>query len=508
MLQAAEAATTFADMVWEAPFVGAPLIAGGWRLAADLVLPPVSGAADAWVIFAQADTLLAPSAQFILKAQIAARPDIELFYADDVALGEIGLDRKLGLKPAFDPALLIAADYIGAPLIVRAAALERLGGLSAAASEAALYEMVLRASALGIPIGRIPYVLIAYPDKRPAISAAARLQPARTWAKTKGCDVVEGLKPGLLRLQKRFETYPSVTLVIPTRQSRRTGSARGRPLVLHLLDSLAQTDWPMDRLNVLIGDDLPDASIYQGVAWPFQLRVTSTPRLEGAPFNYAAKMNTLWRQSETEHLVFMNDDVEATSPGWLKALLTFSTDSQVGGVGARLLYPNGAIQHAGIIGGLFGACAHAWLNQPADQPTYQDWAIVHKSWSIVTGAVFATRRSAMEAVNGFDERFSLEFNDVDMCLRLGLAGYRIIYTPHAELRHEEKASREEARPPGPDVALFLDRWRGWLADDPGYHPRLSRDSFVPHAMPRDDDWFSPRRLTPPAIPDGLSSLEP
>jgi GT2 family glycosyltransferase len=451
------------------------------------------------VVFAQADTLLAPAAQFIIKAQIADRPDVEIFYADDAALGEAGLDRRLRLKPSFDPALLIATDYIGAPLIVRAAALERLGGLRPAAGEAGLYDLVLRASRLGMPIGRIPHVLIAYPDKRPAISTASRRQPAQAWAASRNGDVVEGLGPDLLRLQKRFDAHPAVTLVVPTRQSRKAGAGRGRPLILDLLDSLARTDWPMDRLHVLIGDDHPDLSIYQGEARPFQLRVVPTPRPPGEPFNYAAKMNTLWRQAQTEHLVFMNDDVEVTSPGWLKALLTFSTDPQVGGVGARLLYPDGRLQHAGVIGGLFGACAHAWLNQPADQPTYQDWAIVHKAWSIVTGAVFATRRAAMEAVNGFDERFSLEFNDVDLCLRLGLAGLSIVYTPHAELKHEEKASREEARPPGPDVALFLDRWRGWLADDPCYHPRLTRDGFVPHVQPRDDDWFSPKRSRAPAV---------
>jgi GT2 family glycosyltransferase len=96
---------------------------------------------------------------------------------------------------------------------------------------------------------------------------------------------------------------------------------------------------------------------------------------------------------------------------------------------------------------------------------------------MVTGAVFATRRSVMDQADGFDERFSLEYNDTDLCLRLRAMGYRIVCTPMAEMIHSEKASRGERLPPGDETALFLSRWRGWLDNDPAWHPWLRRDCF-------------------------------
>ena len=109
---------------------------------------------------------------------------------------------------------------------------------------------------------------------------------------------------------------------------------------------------------------------------------------------------------------------------------------------------------------------------------------------MVTGAVFATRRSVLERMGGFDERFSLEFNDSDLCLRLRAFGYRIVYTPHAELVHVEKASRGKAEPPGGDRALFRSRWSAWLEADPSWHPGLRRDLIeVAPERPADGSWF-------------------
>jgi GT2 family glycosyltransferase len=107
---------------------------------------------------------------------------------------------------------------------------------------------------------------------------------------------------------------------------------------------------------------------------------------------------------------------------------------------------------------------------------------------MVTGAVFATRRSVLEAANGFDERFSLEYNDIDLCLRLRLTGLRIVCTPFAEMIHREKASRGATEVPGEQTALFLNRWRDYLADDPAWHPKLTRHRVDP--VPVDaPDWY-------------------
>jgi len=267
---------------------------------------------------------------------------------------------------------------------------------------------------------------------------------------------------------------PAVTIVVPTCRSKvRDGKGS---YIERLLAAIKTADWPMDRLTIVVGDDVPGEPAWARKAWPFALRRIETARPANAPFNYAAKMNHLWRAAETEQVVLLNDDCLPSNPQWLKALISFTVDQSVGGVGARLLYDDGRLQHAGLAPHATAA-AHLWLFRQEAEGTYQDWALVQREWSMVTGAVFATRRSVLEQVNGFEERFSLEFNDTDLCLRIRALGYRIVCTPMAEMIHSEKASRGERLPPGEDMALFLSRWRGWLDADPAWHPNLRRDSL-------------------------------
>src|SRR6185436_4178693 len=108
--------------------------------------------------------------------------------------------------------------------------------------------------------------------------------------------------------------------------------------------------------------------------------------------------------------------------------------------------------------------------------TYGNWALVHRDWSMVTGTVMATCRAVLEEVGGFDTRLALEFNDLDLCLRLGTLGYRIVYTPFAELTHYEKSSRGTADTAGHELARFRRKWHGIIENDPAYHPNLSRDN--------------------------------
>ncbi len=432
--------------------------------------------------------LISPDFTAQALAAAAERPDVALFYGDDVVLG--GPVPRLNLKPGFNRSLLRAQDYVGPVVVMRAEALRRSGGLRPQMGTAALYDLLLRADAEGLPIEAVRAVLSAYPRSRPTCDPADHRAALVETCETLGgpLDIQPGLTPQSLRLRRRFDVHPEVTLVAPTRQA--TG-AQGRPHIVNLLESLRSSTWPHDRLRVLIGDDVEDGAAYGDLGrFPFSVQRLSTAKTLDAPFNYAAKMNRIWRAAATEHLVQLNDDLEVVSTDWLEALMSFAMDREVGGVGARLLYPNGTVQHAGMVGGPFGVFVHAWIGQPAEQPTYGDWALVQRDWSAVTGAVFATRRSVLEAVNGFDERFALEYNDVDLCLRLKLAGYRIAQAPDAVLVHHEKASRGKTSPQGSQTALFLRRWGQVIADDPAYHPGLRRDGFVVQPASTGGEWYT------------------
>lgn len=449
-----------------------------------------------WFIIGPADLEIHPSVWNLLTIASRQRPDVGIFYGDDVAMVHASDAPDLSLKPDWDLSLELAKDYIGLPIFVRSTAAKQIGDIDLETATAASFDLLLRGHAAGVVIGRIPQVLAMYPGQRFTATHGDRISTIRHWWPKNAdapIDVTPGLVTGSLRINKRFTEPPEVTLVVPTRQTvgEPSGNGGGIPYVLQLLDSLAGSDYPMDRLHVVLGDDVESDAIYSGRQWPFNLRRILTRRAEGESFNYAAKMNRLWREASTENVILMNDDITICAADWIQALLSFSTQTDVGGVGARLLYPSGEIQHAGMPGGVFGLCAHAWIGEPAASRTYQDWASVHREWSIVTGAVFATRKSLLEEVNGFDERFRLDFNDVDLCLKLKMLGYRIVYTPHAELIHHEKGSRGDATWPPSELALFLTRWAQFLDNDPAFHPLLSKTHHTVQPLELRGQWWQP-----------------
>ncbi|VTU21369.1 N-acetylglucosaminyl-diphospho-decaprenol L-rhamnosyltransferase [Variovorax sp. PBS-H4] len=448
---------------------------------------------DEWLVIGPRKTELHPHVWDILAQATHQRPDVGIFYGDDVALDAHSDTWEAALKPDWDFTLLLASDYVGLPLFIRSAAAKQLGYIDGEQGTAASYDLLLRARATGITIARIPEVLAKIGTQRVRAALEDRVSAIKAWSASTSdlpIDVLPGLKPETLRVDRHLSDLPEVTLVVPTRQTASGSEVNGRvPFVIKFLESLTSSIYPMDRIHVLLGDDVESDDIYVGRQWPFRLRRMVTRRADGEPFNYAAKMNQLWRESTTEYVILMNDDITIRSSDWIQALLTFSTQNDVGGVGARLLYPTGEIQHAGMPGGVFGLVTHAWIGEPSSASTYQDWASVHREWSMVTGAVFATRKSLLEEVNGFDERFRLDFNDIDLCLKLRMLGYRIVYTPHAELVHHEKGSRGEASWPASELALFLSRWGRFLEDDPSFHPKLSKIHHKIQPVEFRNEWW-------------------
>lgn len=446
--------------------------------------------AGGWIVFAPQECLVPTHFERLVMDHIARMPEAEILYADDIAVDTEEAVDQVRLKPEFDLTLLMAQDYVGSPLIVKASALKTLGGLNPSMGTAACADLLFRAHAAGMTIRRIPEVLLAHPGKRVRASAADYKTMLEAQPQLEAHDVRPGAALETFSVERRFMSadIPAVTLIIPTRRTRPSGSSES--YVERLLGSIAATDWPIDKLAVIIGDDQTGEPEWSLRPWPFALRRIETPRAPGEPFNYAAKMNRLWRAAETEQIVFLNDDVRAIDGGWLKALQTFAVDPTVGGVGARLLFEDGSLQHAGMAPHNGGSgTVHLWVQRMGSKGIYQNWALVHREWSMVTGAVFATRRSLMEQVSGFDERFSLEFNDTDLSMRLRKAGYRIVYTPHAQMVHVERASRGGTPPPQDDAALFNNRWSAWLANDPSWHPQLDLTRIEVMPAPNPDAWY-------------------
>jgi GT2 family glycosyltransferase len=189
-------------------------------------------------------------------------------------------------------------------------------------------------------------------------------------------------------------------------------------------------------------------------------------------FNSSRLINLGAEHASGTYLLLLHDDTEIISEGWITSMLGFCRQTEVGVVGAKLLYRNGLIQHAGVILGINGVAGHPLRRFPRNTGQGSGAACCTRNYSAVSAACMMVRKSVFEKVGGFDEQFSTAYNEIDFCLRVRAARYRIVWTPWAELYHEDSSSLDRERN-SREVARLKQRWGGNLTNDPYYNPNLT-----------------------------------
>ncbi len=274
---------------------------------------------------------------------------------------------------------------------------------------------------------------------------------------------------------------PRVSVIIPTKFRM--------DLLATALDALAHRTHYPDLEVVVVDNGSTDVRLLEIIAAARQSFEVIHIRDEGG-FNFSRLVNTGVRASSGEMIVLLNDDVEPRGEKWLHRIVESLLQSDVGAVGVRLLYPNGALQHAGVMMGIGGMCGHLWKGLSEEQAACLPYVIYPGERTAVTGACMAARRDMFDAVGGFDEVFPVSLNDIDFCLRIRASGKKIIYRGDAVLIHHESmsrgldsasaATRERA---AAERQLFLTRWRHEVREDrfgsPAFDPRV--ESGAAHA---------------------------
>ncbi len=260
---------------------------------------------------------------------------------------------------------------------------------------------------------------------------------------------------------------PLVSIVIPTRD-------RANLLAVAIETLFDAAHWPRKEL-VIVDNGSVEAESF-ALFERLRARPDVTILRRDEPFNFAALVNAGARAARGDVLAILNNDVETDDPDWLAPLVRLAVDPRVGAVGAKLLYEDRTVQHAGIALGIRGLVAHAGAGRAADDPGPYAMLTTTRRVSAVTGACLLTRRDVFDALGGFDENFVVEFNDVDYCLRAGAAGYAVVCAAAPALVHKEGSTRQ-ARPLRKqeiaDRSLFIKRWGRALMDDPYYPPELT-----------------------------------
>ena len=412
----------------------------------------------------------------------AAVSPVSLVYADEDELGPSGEYRAPRFKPDYSPEFLVSSAYIGRPVAMGSDVVHDLPPLVAEEARALEQECTLAASRVAGSVLHIPEVLchrsgLHPPPTTPHVEAAVpRSDDAEGFA---------GFVPGTHRIRDAAKTT-SISILVPFRDEPR--------FLRTCVDSVVATTRSLDTELVLIDNgstDLEVLTLLEDLERQSNVRIVSDPR----PFNWAQLNNNAASVASGEVLLFLNNDIEARRDGWLDVMAGQALRPEIGAVGARLLYPDGRLQHCGVVIGLIGAAGHPLVGLAPGEPGYLDMAVTTRESSAVTGACLATRREIFELLDGFDESLGIDLNDIDYCLRAATAGYRVIYEPRAELVHHESPSRGTAGGVE-DIVNFIDRWSDCISSgDPYFSPHLSRTSLAcqlasPEEQDRWNKWHS------------------
>lgn len=447
-----------------------------------------------FVLFLDHDDCLSPHALNELAHSIQRNPSAKLIYSDEDLMTECGQRQLPHFKSGWNPDLLLSHNYITHIACYPKYFVEELGGLSEGLDGAQDYDLVLRATARLTPkeIVHIPKVLYHW---RMVEGSTASQASAKNYATVAGLKALQSymqsqqmeaqVSDGSLTNYYTVSwplpaVLPKISVIIPTKD--------GLEVLKPCIDSIVATaNYP--NLEIVIIDNGSEK------AETINYLSSLTPKMEQGEnqepidvivvkdegdFNFSRLMNLGASTATGGILLLLNNDVEAIAEGWLQAMLRHACREDIGCVGAKLLYPDLTIQHAGVILGLGGYAAHSHRGLPRNLPGYFGRAQITQNLSAVTAACLMVKKTVFESVEGFDESFKVAYNDVDFCIRVMQSGVRNIYVPEAELIHHESKTRGEDVSPEKrhrfdgEKQRLLERWCDLLRDDPYYNPNLTR----------------------------------
>lgn len=425
-----------------------PDLAAALRLArGDYVLPLAAG------------DRLTPDALYTLAAACRADPGLDLCYADEEG-GADGEEPSPVFKPAWSPDTLESFHYLGVPALYRR---EAASGIAAAD----LFDLALRFTEGPCRVAHVGRVLCrrsALPTSAGDVAAGAEALRGRL-ARTGRSGTVAPVAPGLrcFRADIRLpEPGPLVSVVIPTAGRELSVGGRRLDLVLDCVRGIRErSTYRAVEIVVVNNPDMPPGKLDALAALGCR-----TVLYEAPAFNVAAKLNLGAAAATGGMLLLLNDDVEIISPDWIERLLAQALKPHVGAVGAKLLYPDGTVQHAGVVA-LHGNPNHVRRGYPDGDRGYCFSAAAARNYGAVTGAVMMTRADVFRSVGGYSEEFPVHFNDVDYCFKVRRLGLHVVFEPAARLFHFESASRKPSIHPE-ELQLFRSRWPQELIDDPFY----------------------------------------
>jgi glycosyltransferase involved in cell wall biosynthesis len=431
------------------------------------------------------DDLLSINALYCVAKAIIENPDVVLIYSDEDKIDKNGRRHNPYFKTNWNPDLFYSHNMICHLGVYKRSIINAIGGFQMGLEGAQDYDLALRfIERIRVDqILHLPFVLYHW---RVHPASTAMSADAKPYAMIAGERAINqhfmriGVKGRVELVDHGYHPYyelpmptPMVSIIIPTRNSHQ--------LTMQCIRSIQCLSTYASYEILLIDNSSND---------PESLKVWRQLEKEGvrvlrddSPFNYSALNNKAAEVAHGEVFLLLNNDTEVIEPKWLEIMVSHAIRPDIGAVGAKLLYPNRTIQHAGVVlglGGLAGAAGHAHYKFPENSHGYAGRISLTSNFSAVTGACLAVRRDLYFQVGGLDEvNLQVAFNDVDFCLKLGELGYRCVYAPDAVLYHHESASRGAEDNPQKlarfkkETDWMRSRWGNLINNDPFYNPNLT-----------------------------------
>lgn len=449
----------------------------------------IAAASGEYIVFADHDDELLPHALYECAKALNQNRELEVLYSDE---DKMSMDGHKFFQPHFKPDfnidLLCTVNYICHLFVAKKTLIDQVGMLRKEFDGAQDYDFIFRCveRAGEKKIHHIPKILYHWrshedstsenpESKLYAFEAGKRAVQAHYDRIGVQAQVSKGEFLGLYRTKFLREKDPLISIIIPNKDHIDD--------LKRCMDAIENRSTYRNYEFIIVenNSENPETFAY------YQQLETVNPRVRvvywKGIFNYSAINNFGVQYAKGEYLLLLNNDTEIINEDCLEELLGYCTRSDVGAVGARLYYEDDTIQHAGVVIGFGGIAGHCFVQQKRGFTGYCHRIICAQDYSAVTAACMMVKREAYEKVGGLSEEFEVAFNDIDFCLKLGRAGYHIVYNPYAELYHYESKSRgledtpEKVARFNREIAMFEKRWPDILRDgDPYYNPNLTLDS--------------------------------
>jgi GT2 family glycosyltransferase len=374
--------------------------------------------------------------------------------------------------------------------VFRRTLLQEIGGFRAGFEGSQDYDLVLRVTEKTDKIFHIPEVLYHWRVHAGSVTSGAQAKPYAYEAAIKALNEAMARRDEGGRIEHLGEDRGNyvvrydirrpgkVSVIIPTRDL-------AADVQLCVESIFARTTYPDYEIIILDNGSVKPETMRLFERFertdPERFRVVR----HDVPFNYSEINNYAAAQARGDYFLFLNNDTEVLTDDWMTLMVEQAQRDSIGAVGAKLLYADGLVQHAGVIIGIGGIAGHAFRHFEASADGYYNFLRTANNYSAVTAACLMMRRAVFEQVGGFDEELAIAYNDVDLCLRVGQAGYRVIYLPYVELRHYESKSRgydttaEQENRDQHERLIMQRKWNISNYVDPYYNPNLTleREDF-------------------------------